>query len=483
MEALVAFSRVGDEQSPLQIYLALSEMDRVRAADQRLSPQTVALLADKFPRFSNQYLFFSEFHELNNESIADFLKLADELDHIHNVALRANAVGIFQANTGLWQILARQGQIPSAELNQSWQAAIHPFAGIVSSEQLFDAGRTSLRELYHRVTGKHDFSQDDVVELLAGPGQVSADGRRVRQELAIRIRAVLTGQRLASLDTLFALGDGLNQMAKGQPLANVLIPMASELKEFELPRTLFTAGERTEWAPGVPTNAHTALQTRTDLAKIIKSSPSPKELTEARGLLTPFLRDTLVGLNYAYYEPPGAQMLHNNPVFVRSHDFSGTDDRGGEQSWQIASLFGSGLPAAGGAHLAGSLADLPFVLARVEQDFIVPENVQALIWPQVVPSLLTSAVLPRWWRVTPQRTACRDPVPAYRRRTTGRGRGERKTAADGHGDSFRPHVPARIGVGGKGSGRGQPAASDGRSVPGETFYLGGGIPAEISRPE
>jgi hypothetical protein len=49
----------------------------------------------------------------------------------------------------------------------------------------------------------------------------------------------------------------------------------------------------------------------------------------------------------------------------------------------------------------GSLADLPYVLADAEQDFIAPENVQALIWRQVVPGLLTSAVVPRWWGVSP----------------------------------------------------------------------------------
>jgi len=58
------------------------------------------------------------------------------------------------------------------------------------------------------------------------------------------------------------------------------------------------------------------------------------------------------------------------------------------------------LPAGGGAHLAGSLADLPFVLAEAEQDFIVPENVQALIWHELVPGLVSSATLPRWWGVT-----------------------------------------------------------------------------------
>src|SRR5438105_5418257 len=117
---------------------------------------------------------------------------------------------------------------------------------------------------------------------------------------------------------------------------------------------------------------------RTNLAKIIKSPSSSEQLVEARGQLAPFLRDTLVGLNYAYYEPPGAQILHNNPLFVRSHDFSGFSIIGAERPWQTPELFGIGTPAGGGAYLIGSLADLPYALAMTEEDFIAPENVQAL---------------------------------------------------------------------------------------------------------
>jgi hypothetical protein len=108
-----------------------------------------------------------------------------------------------------------------------------------------------------------------------------------------------------------------------------------------------------------------------------------------------------VGLNYAYYEPPGAQILHHNPLFVRSHDFSGDTVVGMQRAvWRAPQLFGAGSPAGGGAHLVGSLADLPYVLAQAEQDFITPENVQALIWGAVVPGILTSSVVPRWWDVS-----------------------------------------------------------------------------------
>ena len=51
--------------------------------------------------------------------------------------------------------------------------------------------------------------------------------------------------------------------------------------------------------------------------------------------------------------------------------------------------------------LTGGLPGLPFILAGVEQEFIVPKNIQSLIFEDLVPSLVASAILPRWWQVTP----------------------------------------------------------------------------------
>jgi len=93
-------------------------------------------------------------------------------------------------------------------------------------------------------------------------------------------------------------------------------------------------------------------------------------------------------------------LLRINPLFVRSHDFAGETVGGIENLWRAPQLFGEGSPAGGGAHLVGSLADLPYALSEAEQDFITPENVQALIWRETVPELLTSAVFPRWWDVS-----------------------------------------------------------------------------------
>ena len=230
------------------------------------------MLAEKFSRYGNQYLIFSEFQGLNDDSIARFLGTADAIDRISNVTLRANALGIFQSNVGLWQILARQGQIPAANLNESWQGVIGPFAaGIGSSAQLFDSAQTSVRELWRSAGGRPNLSQDEVIALLAGPNQPQPDGQKVRQELADRMRAVLDGQRLVSLDTLLALGEGLNELAQGKDVGETLIPLAGQLREFEMPRPMFTSSERSEWAAGFYNTRHSSLQTRTDLAKLIKS--------------------------------------------------------------------------------------------------------------------------------------------------------------------------------------------------------------------
>lgn len=400
VEGLFGLSR-SLSTGPLQIFLSLSEIDRVRPRDKRLSPQTVRLLADKFAKFDDQYLIFSEFRDLNDQSMTRFLAVGEALDRIADRTVRANAIGIVQANIGLWEILARQGQIPSANLNSSWQQLLNPFFHVVTPTQIFDAGRSSLTELVRDVSGATNVSENELIAVLAGPEQSSADGRQVRLLLANRMRAVMESQRLASLDTLFSLANGLDRLSEGKTTAEALVPLANELREFEMPRPMFTNRERTAWAGGLYDNRQTELKTGRTLVQIIESPRSPQEATDARGQLAPFLRDTLVGLNYAYYEPPGAQMLHNNPLFVRYHDFAGLTVVSGDQAWHTPLLFGRGWAAGGGAHLVGSLADLPYVLAQTEQDFIVPENVQALVWEDLVPSLLTSAVLPRWWRVTP----------------------------------------------------------------------------------
>jgi len=400
IEALAVYCNAEPDGGPSQIYLTLTAIDGARAPEKRLSNDAARLLADRFSQLNEWYSIFVDFPALDDASISHFVQAVDHVNGIANAGLRSNTLGAFQSELGIWQILARQRQIPQEAVNSSWQSAIKPYEGVSSSIQLFEAARTSLRSILTAAGGSANLTEDQVVDLLAGPAQNSPDGARVHEELARRIHAVLDDQRLVSLDTLFGLYDGLGQMARGAAIGDSLLPLAGALREFELPRPIFTAGERVSWSPMVYVNRHAELQVRTDLTKVIRAGGPPAQLEAARARLAPFLRDTLVGLNYAYYEPPGAQVLHTNPLFVRSHDFSAASVQGVNEVWGAPTLIGIGATAGGGAYLIGSLADLPYVLAQTEEDFISPENIQALIWRETVPELLVNAVLPRWWGVS-----------------------------------------------------------------------------------
>ena len=400
LEAMASSSQIDLGNSPLQLYLMLSAIDRARPPEQRLAGTTVQLLAAKFPQFYSWYTIFAEFPALDDDSIARFIGTADHVNAISNQPLRVNAMGSFQAEIGLWQIFARQGQIPRNAQNASWQDMLAPFNEVASSTQLFAAARSSLQSMLLAATGSSVLSEDRVVDLLAGPGQSSAVGRRVHEQLAQRIRVVMNDQQLVPLDSLFGLYDGLEAMARGARLKDQMLQFAADLREFEMPRPIFTGNERASWSPVIYRSRHAELRVRTSLTKVISAPATPAQLEAARARLAPFLRDTLVGLNYAYYEPPGAQVLENNPLFVRSQDFSAESVRGVKQIWGPPHAMGVGASAGGGAFLIGSLAGLPYALATVEEDFIAPAHVQALIWREAVPILLEDASVPRWWGVS-----------------------------------------------------------------------------------
>jgi hypothetical protein len=400
LDAIVAYSNVQTDNGPTQIYLTLSAMNDARPADKQLPVTTERALADRFIHLKEWYPIFVEFGALDDSSVTHFLTTVDRVNGVQNPVLRSNALGALQAEIGLWQILARQHQIPAGALNSSWQSAIGPYEQIGSNQQLFEAGRKSLQAILLASTGKSSLTQDALVELLAGPEPNNAEDKHVHDELTKRMHSVLDDQRLVSVDTLFGLYDGLGEMAHGAANSDSLLSLAGQLREFELPRPIFTAGERETWSPMVYVSRHAELQVRTDLTKVIKGPSTPAQLELARAKLAPFLRDTLVGLNYAYYEPPGAQVLHSNPLFVRSHDFSASSIQGVDEVWGSPALVGIGATAGGGAYLIGSLADLPYVLALTEEDFLAPEKLQALIWRETVPQLLVNSILPRWWSVS-----------------------------------------------------------------------------------
>jgi hypothetical protein len=398
LEALFGLSRKLAENEPLKIFMALSDVERNRT--QPLEAATVDRLAREYHDFSAQYPLFSEAPSLSDKTILQFMDDAHSLLGIRDPALRADASGTMQALTGLWQIFLRQGSLPAADSDETLATILGPFAKIQGERELFDAGLAGVRTLLKAThTPANANPQDRMIDLLAGTD--SSDSSNAHQQMLQEMIRVFEDQRLVALTTLFDLADNLESVTRGEKLNTALAGrLATRITEIQLPRASMTTEEKNSMASGYWTDKHIDAQRKINLRVAIeKAANDAAKLKDVRGQLAPFLRDTLVGFNYIHYAPPGAQVLHTNPLFVRSHDFIGIEQA--QATWKNTDVYSSGWPSNAGGRLSGSLAGLPYALASAEQNFLIPSKEQALIWGELVPQMILTAVIPRWWNVTP----------------------------------------------------------------------------------
>ena len=397
IEALFALCRKTVENEPLRIFMALSDLNRRRSKP--LAPATVERLARDYRAMGAQYSLFAEVPAVSDAAILLFLDTAEAINRIGDPLQRANVAGTMQALVGLWQIFCRHGFIAEAEAEGTLTELLAPFSKIRTPRELFDAGQAGVWKLL-AATGspKTGSPQERMFELLAGVHR-SLDPdieNRVIEEMMRQFE----GQRLIPLNLLFEVADHLEAVARGERVNTTLLNrLSARLSEVQLPRAALSTVERNAFAYGYWTERHIEAQRRLNLrAAVERAAGDPARVREARGLLAPLLRDTLVGLNYIHYAPPGGQLLLTNPLFVRSHDFVG--GQGARTTWRQTEVFGTGWPSNAGGRLEGSLSGLPYALADAEQNFMVPEREQALIWGDLVPQLVISSKIPRWWTVT-----------------------------------------------------------------------------------
>lgn len=401
IEALFALSRKAVENEPLKIFLALSDIDRQRQTP--MQPATADRLAREFRAYGAQYPLFSEVGSLRDETLLHFIDTADLVSDIRDNTTRADAAGMMQALTGLWQVFCRHSLIPEDQADATLNALLAPFEKSRDAETLFDAGRQGVLTLLKATGAASDINaQDRMFDLLSGTAGTS-DEQSVLQ-LRNEMMRGFEAQKLVSLKVMFDLAEHLESLSRGEKLNTALLNrLASRVSDLNLPKASMTAQEKNSYSFGYWTDRHLDAQRKLNFRSVIdRAGGNAERLREARGLLTPLLRDTLVGLLYIHYAPPGAQILYTNSLFARSHDFIGI--QGATQTWKSTEVLGTGWPSSAGGRLVGSLASLPYALAEAEQNFLIPTREQALIWGDLVPQMLVSAKLPRWWRVTPSQT-------------------------------------------------------------------------------
>ncbi len=399
IEALFALCRKPVENEPLRMFMALTDVDRIRT--QPLQPATVERLAHDWNIYSSQYTFFSEVSTLSDRTIVAWMDTAVVLDKIRDQGFRQDSIAMFQGLTGLWQIFCRQSSIPSANADAALAALVPLFSAAKTNRELFDAGRAGLNSLLTSAGAAGSASVNDrIMGLLAG-GTGRPEDAEVRIEVIRQQQRYFDAQALVPLDSIFELADNLEAVAKGGNLnAQLASQLVAKANDIQMPRASMTFEEKGSQAFGYWVDKHITDQRKLNLrAQIDRAAKDPEKLRDIRGQLAPALRDTIVGYNYIRYAPPGAQILLTNPLFVRGHDFVGA--QGGDHAWQATSMYGNGWPSSAGGRLVGSLSALPYALAEAEKDFLVPTQTQALIWGDLVPQMILSATVPRYWNVTP----------------------------------------------------------------------------------
>jgi hypothetical protein len=394
LEALFALCRKTVENEPLKIFMGVSDIDRNRPVP--LSAAAVDRLAREYHTYGSQYALFSESRGISEKSILAYLEEMSAIGKIKDPALHSDVAGTFQATVGLWQILVRQQTISGAGADEVLGGILSAFSTVKSNRELFDAGRTGVKLLLASTTAATE-TQERMLDRLAG---VTADAD-THEVMVQDLMKILDAQRIISLNTLFQLADHIDSVSKGEKLDPKLVnQLASRISEIQLPRAALTSNEKNAMGFGYWTDKHIEAERKLNLrAALEKAGADPEKIKETRALLAPLLRDTLLAFNYAHYAPPGAQILYTNPVFVRSHDFLGM--QGTDHTWRPTEMYGTGWPSNGGGRLVGSLSALPYALAEAEQNFLIPSQTQALIWGDLVPQMILSAKIPRFWQVTP----------------------------------------------------------------------------------
>ena len=390
------------DNEPLKVFMALSDMDRYRAKP--LERETAARLAGSHPEMGAQYSLFCETPDVSDATIVAFLDAATELDRIRDTQLRQNAVATMQALAGLWQILARQGELTPGRADKALAAIVKPFVDVKSEREAFEAGRSGVQALL-------DASQPDATHTAANArqermlalraGDAAANAGDTHAQLVQEMQKILDAQRIVPLDVLLQVADNADSMGRGETVNPAAMRrLLSRIGDVQLPRPALSAAEKNALAFGYWTDKHIEGERKLNLpAALERAGKDAEKLKDVRGLLAPLLRDTLVAYNYARYAPPGAQILFTNPLFVRTHNFVGVQQ--GTHSWKSAEMYGTGWPSNGGGRLVGSLANLPYALAEAEQNFLVPSQTQALIWGDLAPQMIVGAKVPRYWKVTP----------------------------------------------------------------------------------
>src|ERR1035438_3901413 len=116
-------------------------------------------------------------------------------------------------------------------------------------------------------------------------------------------------QHQVSLGNLFQVSDVLESGQRPDKAASAqMAKLAGRIAAAPLARAPLTVVERNAMGFGFWSGKHLDAERKLNLRLAIeKAAGDPARLANLPEVLAPLLRDSLLGLSYAYYAPPGAQ--------------------------------------------------------------------------------------------------------------------------------------------------------------------------------
>ena len=244
--------------------------------------------------------------------------------------------------------------------------------------------------------------QERMVELLAGAASPTTPKPATRWRR--RCSRILEAQRIISLDTLFQLADHLESIAKGEKLNTALVDQAGRAHRarFRLPRASLTANEKNAMGFGYWTDRHIEAERKLNLRAAIEKAGARRR--EAEGSRAACWRRCCAIRCWPSTTPTTRRREPRSSTPTRCSCAATISSacRARRTPGAPPRCYGTGWPSNAGGRLVGSLSTLPYALAEAEQNFLIPAQTQALIWGDLVPQMILSAKIPRWWNVTPR---------------------------------------------------------------------------------
>lgn len=334
----------------LENFLAVARIDlhRVKPLDE----PSALLLAQNYIDFSSVYPYLTEITGL---SYSDYLQFFNAMERVKlHPVLDANLqLGQFHSLVEWICLLRNRHVINDGEAAKLFKYVSDQFNSADSPSSYTVASLESARAIleYCKPPDKSASADEKIRACLLG-FNIKPGSRR-----AIEFQSVLQLQKIPTLESLFAMFDGLARIkTQGGAALNDIQKSAQTLPAVDLPKgTRTDSKDKESIIRYEPAPAQKVVVELTQ--KLSKKKNNPKDIEkisqELLGELQPQVALALAGQVYSYFLRPSDLVVSEDPLLLRKHHYFGFDSDNGRKQLFTESNFHSTSEGAGSYFLGG----------------------------------------------------------------------------------------------------------------------------------